>query len=122
MPAVFRAVLARFDSNELMARKSSHSPCIDLWPKQAFEEEVQRRVASLDPFAPDYEKQVRRLVANVHPLQPDAEGRVVLPRELIEKAGLDGEIVYSGRIKFFQIWNAARWREAQEADEAEDAA
>lgn len=121
VPAVFRTVLAKFDSSELMARKSSHSPCIDLWPKQVFEEEVQRRIASLDTFARDYEKQARRLVANVHPLQPDSEWRVVLPRDLIEKAELGGEIVYSGRIKFFQIWSAARWQEAEAADAEEDA-
>ena len=119
VPAMFRAVLSRYDSTELIGRKSDPSPCLDIWPKQVFDEEVQRRIADLDPFARDYEKRVRRLVAHVHPLQPDAEGRVVLPRELIEKAGLDGDIVFSGRYKFFQIWNAARWREQEAADAAE---
>jgi MraZ protein len=120
VPAGFRTVIARHDSNELIARKSDHSPCIEIWPRTVFDDEVQRRIADLDPFAKDYEKRVRRLVAHVHPLQPDTEGRAVLPRELWEKAGLDGDIVFSGRLKYFQIWNAARWREVEAADAAED--
>ncbi len=121
VPANFRALLSRFDSNELIGRKSDHSPCLEIWPRATFDEEVQRRIADLDPFARDYEKRVRRLVARVHPLQPDTEGRTVLPRELSEKAGLEGEIVFSGRMKYFQVWNKARWDEVEAADEAEDA-
>ena len=50
-------------------------------------------------------------------LRPDSEGRLVLPRELIEKAELDGEIAFSGRIRFFQIWNAARLAAVEAEDE-----
>jgi MraZ protein len=120
VPAAFRAVLSRFESNELIGRKSDHSPCLEIWPRATFDEEVQRRIADLDPFARDYEKRVRRLVAHVHPLQPDTEGRTVLPRELSDKAGLDGDIVFSGRLKYFQIWNKVRWAEVEAADAAED--
>ncbi len=120
VPAVFRAPLARFDSNELIARKCDHSPCIEVWPRATFDQEVERRTADLDPFGPDYEKRMRRLVARVHALQPDGEGRLVLPRELIDKAGLDGAVTFSGRQKHFQIWNAARFEAVLAADDAED--
>jgi len=122
VPALFRGPLSRFESNELIGRKSDHAPCLDIWPKQVFDEEVQRRIGNLDPFSRDYQKRARRLVAHVYPLQPDTESRLVLPRELIEQAGLDGEIVFTGQVKFFQIWNAARWREAEAEDAEEDAA
>jgi MraZ protein len=121
VPAPFRAVLARLNAEEVVLRKSSHSPCIEVWPKPVFDAEVDRRIADLDPFDPSYEKLSRKLVARIHVLRPDAEGRMVLPKELIEKAELDGEIAYSGRIRFFQIWNAARLAEAEAADEEEEA-
>ncbi len=117
VPAAFRAALG---SQDLIARKSDHSPCIEMWPKSVFEAEVQRRIADLDPFARDFERQTRRLVAHVHPLAPDSEGRLVMPRELIEKAELGGEVVFTGRYKFFQIWNAERWRAAEAAEAAAD--
>lgn len=120
VPAGFRSALATLGSAEFVARKSDHSPCIEMWPKSVFEAEVQRRIADLDPFARDFERQTRRLVAHVHPLAPDSEGRLVMPREQIEKAELGGEVVFTGRYKFFQIWNAERWRAAEAAEAAAD--
>ncbi len=121
MPALFRAVLNRLNAEEVVLRKSTHSPCIEVWPKPVFDAEVDRRIADLDPFDPAYEKLSRKLVARIHVLRPDSEGRLVLPRELIEKAELDGEIAFSGRIRFFQIWNAARLAAAEAEDEEEGA-
>ena len=122
VPSLFRNVLAGTGSpQDLIARKSDHSPCIEIWPKATFEAEVERRIAELDPFAKDYEKKARRLVARVHPLTPDAEWRMVLPRELTEKAPLQGEVMFSGRIRFFQLWSKADW-DAVEAEDAEEEA
>ena len=121
MPAPFRAVLARLNAEEVVLRKSSHSPCIEVWPKPVFDAEVDKRIADLDPFDPSYEKLSRKLVARIHVLRPDGEGRMVLPKDLIEKAELDGEIAFSGRVRFFQIWNAARLAAVEAEDEEEGA-
>ena len=62
VPSAFRAVLARTGSGEpdVVLRPSNHSPCIDVWPKAAFEAEVERRLEGLDPFSEEYEDHHRR--------------------------------------------------------------
>lgn len=121
MPAPFRAILAGLGAGALVLRVPAHSPCIDLWPQPSFEAEVQKRIAGLDRFHPDYERETRRLVARAQTMIPDAEGRAVLPRDLAERAGLNGEIAFTGRIDYFQIWDAARLAAALAHDDAEDA-
>ena len=41
----------------------------------------------------------------------DPEGRVTLPRELCEHAGLDGEALFIGRGARFQIWSPELYQE-----------
>jgi MraZ protein len=116
VPSAFRTALAAQGSQEMIGRRSNHSRCIEVWPKAVFDAEVRQRTAGLDPFSIEFEKLMRRLVAHAHALQPDSEGRMVLPRELVEKAELESEVVFSGRHSFFQIWSAKRWAETMAED------
>jgi MraZ protein len=120
VPSGFRSALAAQGSLELIGRRSSHSPCIEIWPKATFDAEVKQRTAHLDPFSREFEKLMRRLVAHAHALLPDAEGRMVLPKELIEKAGLESDVVFTGRHSFFQLWSAKSWEAAIAEDDAEE--
>jgi MraZ protein len=122
VPSSFRGTLAAQGSPDLIARRANHSPCIEIWPKTVFEAEVTQRQAGLDPFSREYETLMRRLLAHAHALTPDIDGRVVLPRELIDKAELDADVVFSGRHSFFQLWSRRRWEEALAEDAAEGAA
>jgi len=108
VPAAYRQVLAQQEAGEVVLRRGGHADCLDIWPKPQFDAEVAKRIGGLDPFDAEYERVSRRLVAGVEVLRPDAEGRLVLPKALAEQAGLAGEIVFTGRVKFFQVWDAAR--------------
>jgi MraZ protein len=120
VPATFRANLARLGAEEIILRPSRHAPCIEVWPEPAYMAEVQRRVEGLSQLSAEYQSIMRKLVSRIHTLRPDGEGRIVMPKELAEKAGLDGEIQFSGLGAFFQIWSAARLAEEEARLEAED--
>jgi MraZ protein len=116
VPSPLRAILAeKGGSLEIVGRRSEHGPCIEIWPKPVFHAMVERRVADLDPFSAEYDSIAERLVAEAHALSIDGEGRVVLPRDLVDHAGLAGEIAYTGRVSHFQIWDRARLKETRAA-------
>jgi MraZ protein len=121
VPAAFRAILTRIGAEDVILRTSRHLPCIEVWPKPDFMTEVERRVAGLSKLSSEYQVITRKLLGRVHSLHPDAEGRVVMPKELAEKAGLDGEIQFAGRGAFFEIWaNAAFIAEEARLDALDD--
>ena len=41
----------------------------------------------------------------IHPVEPDPDGRAVLPRQLIDYAGLSGTALFAGRGSYFEIWD-----------------
>ena len=48
------------------------------------------------------------LKGNAFDVQPDSAGRILLPAELREKAGIDKEVVIVGNTGFFEVWSDKR--------------
>jgi MraZ protein len=48
-------------------------------------------------------------------VRPDKQGRVALPGNLREYAGLDREVVLVGLFSRIEIWDRARWHELDQA-------
>jgi MraZ protein len=119
VPVAFRTVLAEQAAHDIILRPSSHSPCIDVWPKPAFQAEVRHRVGDADPFRRAYDVATDDLTIDVFSLHPDAEGRIVLPKDLLEQVPLDADVKFLGRDKFFQIWPARIWAERRARQKAE---
>lgn len=86
---------------------------------EACAEEFMNRLAesldALNMFSEDQDELGAVLLENAHQLPFDPEGRIVLPAELIEHAGIDGEAMFVGRGKRFQIWNPVTYHESRSA-------
>ena len=56
--------------------------------------------------------------ADLVPLPFDSEGRVVLPRDLAEHAGITDSAAIVGQVNYFEIWNPVSFRTHQAARRA----
>ncbi len=115
VPSGFRSVLAQAGDQDVVLRPSSHSPCIDVWPKGAFQAEVERRTKDLDPFSEEFDDVTDSLTVKAYDTRVDSDGRIALPRALLAEVPLDASALIVGRRVFFQIWSAAVWAERQGA-------
>jgi MraZ protein len=73
---------------------------------------IKRFVDSLDDldlFSDAQDDLAATVLANAHSLAYDPEGRVMLPKLLIEHAGIAEEAVFVGRGSRFQIWSPAEF-------------
>ena len=48
------------------------------------------------------------LKGNAFDVQPDSAGRILLPAELRDKAGIDKDVVIVGNTGFFEVWSDKR--------------
>jgi MraZ protein len=116
IPAKFREELAAglvvtrgFDQNLL------------LYPMAAWRE-VAERVNAL-PMAQPATRNLRRLLfASAADLEVDKQGRILLPANLREYAGIDGEAIVAGMDTFIEIWSKDRWQTVIDSFPAEGAA
>ncbi len=63
-----------------------------------------KSVDDLDLFSNEQDELAAIILENAHPLGFDPEGRVTLPRELLDYAHLDTQAAFVGRGSRFQIW------------------
>jgi MraZ protein len=123
IPSRYRERLLTVAAGRLVATVD-RDYCLLLYPLPDWEE-IERKLVRL----PTLNKQVRRLqrlmVGYATELEMDGHGRVLLPRELREFAGLERQAMLIGQGNKFELWNDERWSKRRDEwladDEGEEA-
>jgi MraZ protein len=73
------------------------------------------KMSMTDPTA----QSLRRLIGNsASSVTLDSAGRICLPEELVKRVQIGDEVVLSGLVDRFEIWNPARYDVARSRDQA----
>jgi transcriptional regulator MraZ len=85
---------------------------------------VESRLATLDSLRPEGRRLERFFFSGAAETELDKQGRVMIPRELIDHAKLGREVVVAGVNDRLEIWDRAAWRKelAEVEGSAEDVA
>jgi MraZ protein len=60
----------------------------------------------------------RRYYSRSNDTELDRQGRILIPAEMREKVGLNGQVVIAGGHECLEVWPADRWKEeVEDADE-----
>ncbi len=114
IPAKFRGELA----TGLVVTKGIDR-CLVIYPMESWRV-LKERVANL-PMTDRTVRDFRRLLfASAADTVPDGQGRINIPQQLREYAGLDGQVVIAGCDTYIEVWSPDAWAGVQERVE-EDA-
>lgn len=123
VPAPFRTALRAGVEGEgpitIILRPSHKHACIEGWPKVRFDA-LAAGLGRLNQFSDAHEDLSAALYADAYPVETDKEGRIALIDELVEHAGLSGQVSFMGLGETFQIWDPAAARKRR--DEARSGA
>lgn len=112
MPAKFRS-----DLGEQFVVTKGLDGCLFGFPMESWQE-FQKKLKELSLAKKDARLFVRSLYAAATEVELDKQGRINLPQNLIELAGIDKECRVIGVADRIEIWSSERWlaysREAQE--------
>jgi MraZ protein len=98
--------------------------CLYAFRRPDWDRLLESRLATLDPLSPEGRRLERFFYSGASETELDKQGRVMLPRELIEHAKLGREVVVAGVKDRLEIWDRAAWRRelAEVEGSAEDVA
>lgn len=112
VPAPFRAALAGQSYAGIIAYRSIKHAAIEAsgidWM-----EELSGRLDELDELSEERDA-LSAIFAEVRQLPFDSEGRVILPPDLAEHAGITDSAAFVGSSRSFQIWEPSRFAVHQE--------
>lgn len=94
--------------------------CLFVYPNEEWEDFV-NQLKEL-PGSKEARKLQRYFMAGAAPCDVDKQGRVLIPSNLREKAGLEKDIVFVGVMSKIEIWSRQRWDENDDFDNVDDIA
>ena len=108
VPARFRDVLAQYDG-ALVVVPNDH--CLEVHPLEEWQRiEVKLREQSM--FNPEVREISRLYVSRARDVELDAAGRVLLPPDSRQQAGLEKEVtLVGGGLPQFEVWDRNRFEE-----------
>lgn len=128
VPASFRLALKALAGGHengggtpIILRQSHQYPCIEAWSQKAFES-LAAPLTDYDQFSQEHDDFAMALYSDAFPMETDKEGRIVLPLELVQHAGLSEQVTFIGLGRYFQIWEpeAAERRRQQARERARE--
>lgn len=94
--------------------------CLFVYPEEEWQDFV-KQLKEL-PGSKEARKLQRYFMAGAAPCDVDKQGRVLIPSNLREKAGLGKDIVFVGVMSKIEIWSKERWEENDDFDNVDDIA
>jgi MraZ protein len=82
-----------------------------MWSEELFETRVAERLLSERNSNPRLRSSARRLASSAHTDGIDAQGRISVPPQLREGAGIQREVVVVGALDHAEIWDPGNWRD-----------
>jgi MraZ protein len=110
VPSSFRAILFEQDSACVIAYESIKNKCVECCSSKRLEM-ISNSIDNLDPYSDEADAFAATILGASISLAFDPEGRIVLPEELVEFAGLNEKACFVGKGKIFEIWNPQHYQE-----------
>jgi len=108
VPAKFRDVLAQYDGS-LVVVPNEH--CLEVHPLEEWQK-IEARLRDRSIFDPDVREFSRLYVSRAKDVTLDGAGRILLPPDSRQQAGLQKEVtLVGGGLMRFEVWDRARFEE-----------
>jgi MraZ protein len=106
LPARFRDQL---EGGAVMAK--ALDGCLAVYPTEEFVERVASQLREARQRGARERQAARAVFSGAVEVTPDKQGRVAVPQNLREYAGLERDVIVAGNFDHLEIWDATRFRD-----------
>ncbi|WP_341752940.1 MULTISPECIES: division/cell wall cluster transcriptional repressor MraZ [unclassified Candidatus Tisiphia] len=103
VPASYRVALSSQSFNGVIVYPSFRKKCIEACSLKRLEE-LSQMIQTLDPYSEERDAFETIILGGAIQLTFDGEGRVILPKSLIEHSDISEQVCFVGKGLVFEIW------------------
>lgn len=92
-------------------KRAVFQPCLELYPMQEWNF-MMEKINKLNRFVKKNNDFIRRFTAGVKVVELDASGRLLIPKDLCQFAGIQKQVVLSSAVNIIEIWDKDRYENA----------
>jgi MraZ protein len=116
LPFRYREVLASVDDDRFVVT-TGLDPCLVAYPLSGWRD-FEKRLSSKPSFDPSVVMLKRVYVSSAVECPVDGHGRILLPQNLRDYAGITRKVVWGGMVGYVELWDEGRFREIFAAAQA----
>ena len=111
IPSAFKKQLAPVISKGFVLKRAVFQNCLELYPLEEWEDLI-KKVNSLNRFKKKNNDFIRRFTAGVKFIELDNNGRLLIPKDLIEFSNINREVTLSSSVNIIEIWDKVSYEKA----------
>lgn len=104
IPSALKKQLLPVLERGFVIKRSVFQKCLELYPMEEWEKTMSK-VNKLNRFVKKNNDFIRMFTAGVKLLEMDANGRLNIPKDLMNFANLSSELVLSSSVGMIEVWN-----------------
>ncbi len=109
IPAKFREELG---TKCVVSKALDH--CLEIHPMEEWESFVNEKLKVLSSFDPKARQLARYFASSAVECEVDKQGRLTIPQELREYAGIEKELVTVGAFEKIEVWSKDSWEKYEQ--------
>ncbi len=113
IPVSLKNQMAPLLNQGFVIKRSVFQSCLELYPMEEWNLLMQK-MNKKNRFRKKNNDFIRRFSAGVKPVEIDSTGRLLIPKNLISKAGISKEVVLSSAINIIEIWDKESYEQVLE--------
>lgn len=99
------------DANDSFVLTRGAGNCIDVYPMDQWKELVANKLNKLNSFDPEDAMFIRLLLQEASEDTLDSQARLLIPKSLLEYAGIEKEVYIKGALTKIEIWKPNTYEE-----------
>ncbi len=117
LPAAFKKQMAAELTSGFVIKRDVFDKCLVLYPMKEWERQNELIRRRTNPFNKEHTRFLRMFFSGTAEVQADATQRILIPKRLLEYAGIKGEVVLAGQYGKIEIWSPGDYESFTKADD-----
>jgi MraZ protein len=109
--SAFKKQLSTVLQEGFVLKRAVFQPCLELYPMAEWNL-MMEKINKLNRFVKKNNDFIRRFTAGVKIVELDASGRILIPKDLCDFAGIQKQVVMTSSVNIIEIWDKNNYEKA----------
>ena len=117
-PAAFKSSMGEGANLRFVVKKSLFAECLEMYAYDEWERDSEAVRSRLNFFNPEHAAFWREYMRGTADVEPDGKlGRMTIPKALLDKAGIEKDVVFAGNNHVIEIWDKNKYEAGEMGSE-----
>jgi MraZ protein len=109
LPMAFKKQIASGTPNHFVIRRDIFEQCLVLYSIDDWNRQIEKIRAAINPYNREHNLFLRNFFKGTAELTLDSNNRLLIPRKLLDLAGIEKDAVLAGQDGRIEMWSAERY-------------